>query len=65
MNATARDFRLVKCITNPDCFQPVLWWSEELEDQGNGVYVATRPPPGRGMNSLTLDENYRMDWISN
>lgn len=42
LSATRRDFRLITCINEfPGCAQPVMWWYHQLEDQGNGVYVAT------------------------
>jgi len=63
-NSTIRDFRLIKCETSVgECFQPIFWFFEELEDQGNGVYVAKMAPPILGWVGFMVELQYEYEGI--
>jgi PhoPQ-activated pathogenicity-related protein len=61
LSATRRDFRLITCINEfPGCAQPVMWWYHQLEDQGNGVYVATQNAPLSGWTGFLVELIYEV-----
>jgi len=55
-----RDFRLVICNQLPQCFNPVFWYSTELEDQGGGVYVAKQSKPLWGWTAFLIEVIYEI-----
>eukprot|EP01092_Planopodium_desertum_P012918 TRINITY_DN6130_c0_g1_i1.p1 TRINITY_DN6130_c0_g1~~TRINITY_DN6130_c0_g1_i1.p1 ORF type:complete len:326 (-),score=58.91 TRINITY_DN6130_c0_g1_i1:59-1036(-) len=52
-----RDFRLVTC-DEIICFQPVLWFEEDVVDLGNGHYQATQDPPSEGWTGFFVEVDY-------
>jgi len=59
---TQRDFRLVKCKDITNCFQPVIWFYEEIFDtNGDGVYKAYRDAPAHGWTGFLVE----MMWTYN
>jgi len=58
LSTKKRDFRLFICDDPLRCFNPVLWWSTELEDQGGGTYVATVDKPPFGWTGFLIELYY-------
>eukprot|EP01121_Diplochlamys_sp_Union-15-3_P013406 TRINITY_DN4155_c0_g3_i1.p1 TRINITY_DN4155_c0_g3~~TRINITY_DN4155_c0_g3_i1.p1 ORF type:complete len:439 (-),score=70.92 TRINITY_DN4155_c0_g3_i1:205-1521(-) len=49
LSSTKRDFRLLTCGDISKCFQPVIWYDDELFDNnGDGVYKAVVNAPAHG-----------------
>ena len=59
LSNTKRDFRLLTC-GKTSCFQPVFWFPEALEDQGNGTYVAEVSVPIAGWTGFLVEIEYRI-----
>jgi len=58
LSTKKRDFRLFICDDPLRCFNPVLWWSTELQDQGDGTYVATVDKPPFGWTGFLIELYY-------
>jgi len=63
LSKTRRDFRLIICgdIGNPDCFQPVLWESDELSPASDGSYSVSIRAPSEGWIGFLVEVEYRRD----
>jgi len=55
-----RDFRLVVCDKIPQCIQPVIWLSEVLSPDKNGLYVAKMDAPDFGWIGFVVELKYDM-----
>jgi PhoPQ-activated pathogenicity-related protein len=54
-----RDFRLVIAgVDGGEALQPVLWGTETLEPQENGLYVASKPTPDYGWGAFFAQLEY-------
>jgi len=63
LSAERRDFRLVICgDVSPECIQPVIWWDKDLQDQGNGVYIAEMDKPAKGWTGFFVQLEWRYSW---
>ncbi|KJE95729.1 AprA [Capsaspora owczarzaki ATCC 30864] len=62
----ARDFRIIKCANfkDPKCIDVRLWLSQELVDQGNGVYIAQQVAPQVGYTGFFIEAEYNISLIA-
>jgi PhoPQ-activated pathogenicity-related protein len=60
MSNTLRDFRLVICPKIPDCLQPILWLSEDLQESGPGTntWIAQMDAPKSGWAAFLIELTY-------
>jgi len=59
LSSTKRDFRLFTCDDPNHCFNPVIWFSTELKNQGNGTYVAIVDRPTVGWTGFFVEILYK------